>query len=466
MECPITYEAFEDRGENTPIMLPTCGHTISDVAAEQLVATAKAAQEKNAKHIPVAMKCPSCAQKQPEVSTVHDLPRNLALIRRLRAKRNREKQRRSPVSERAGDGTPADAGAARKEGKQNKITFTESGDHQPCVMPACGHTFTRMAASHLLEKARASQHSERNDQTLLPSAVACMLSLVCIAAWPDGRVAGVLRVLLLCSCFYVRWRVKIRLIFGTIDPDVPTTLQCPACGTKQPEVTETLQLPPNWMLIEHLREEASGLATSKGSVQRTLDAESADADPVDPPENIPKKEDQMTSQSNPQALCGAPVTGEARPQEEDSAPACAHLSKEERDCILQRNFSCGLSHSQKVANRQVLIQAMEGAVWTYIDSTNDQQGSRVLEHLPGFLVEYLIKTVAQNILNSTEHTDIVAGACNRQGTALNRMVPGILARDTGAPAVLPSMAAAQWRSEVRGLCSPRSARTGHRRRTS
>ena len=168
---------------------------------------------------------------------MHDLPWNLALIRRLRAKKHREKQQNNHVTGRAGDGPPEDDGAAGKVGKRSKITFTESGDHQPCVMPACGHTFTRITASRLLEKARASQQAERNDQNMLPSAVACVLSLLCIAAWPDGRVAGFLRVVLLCSCFYVRWRVKIRLIFDTVDPAVPTTLQCPACGTKQPEVS-------------------------------------------------------------------------------------------------------------------------------------------------------------------------------------------------------------------------------------
>lgn len=80
------------------------------------------------------------------------------------------------------------------------------------------------------------------------------------------------------------------------------------------------------MLIEHLREEAAGLAASKGSEKHAVDDDSAGDDSEDSPENIPRKEDQMAPQSGPQA----PATGEPHPQEEDdSAPASAHLSKEE-----------------------------------------------------------------------------------------------------------------------------------------
>lgn len=68
MECPITYEKFEDSGENTPVMLPACGHTISNVAAAQLIANSKAevtpAQLSN---LWVAIRCPTCGQKQPKV---------------------------------------------------------------------------------------------------------------------------------------------------------------------------------------------------------------------------------------------------------------------------------------------------------------------------------------------------------------------------------------------------------------
>lgn len=85
MECPITYEAFEDRGENMPIMLPACGHAISAVAAAQLVATAKAAQESKAKNMPVAIKCPSCAQTQPQVRLFRVYKHNTTLSAVVRA---------------------------------------------------------------------------------------------------------------------------------------------------------------------------------------------------------------------------------------------------------------------------------------------------------------------------------------------------------------------------------------------
>ena len=94
----------------------------------------------------------------------------------------------------------------------------------------------------------------------------------------------------------------------------------------------------------------------------------------------------------------------------------------QRDSFLKMDFSYGLSHSERVANRQVLTEAMEAAVWTYIDGTKNQQGSKLLEHLPGYLVVHLIRTVAQSILNSSEHTDIIAGACMHQGTTLNRLI--------------------------------------------
>ena len=277
MECPITYELFEGIGENTPLMLSACGHTISAVAAAQLVAAAKAAQGKQAKDMPVTIKCPSCAKNQPEVvlfnlvetsilylgalnylfrlvlrlesaraqrlspsfplqvSTVNDLPRNLALIRRLREKYDGEREKDELAAERAGAGPPADVEAARKKSKRTKTTFTESGDHQPCVMPACGHTFTRVAACHLLHKASDSQQGDQLVKNLLPIAGACFVSILCIVVWPYDGFVGVLQMLLLCGVFLVRWWVKVRLLF--VQESVgPCTVQCPACGTEQPEV--------------------------------------------------------------------------------------------------------------------------------------------------------------------------------------------------------------------------------------
>lgn len=93
-----------------------------------------------------------------------------------------------------------------RRGSGKRSLSPESGDHQPCVMPACAHTFTRTAVSKLIESARDSQRQVSDISEQSPRAVALVLSLLCIAAWPDGRIAGFLRVLLLCGCFYVGGR--------------------------------------------------------------------------------------------------------------------------------------------------------------------------------------------------------------------------------------------------------------------
>lgn len=70
MECPITYELFADSGDNAPLMLSACGHTISAFAAAHLIATERTRMGNG----PVAIRCPMCAQKQ-QVVCCFDLVR-------------------------------------------------------------------------------------------------------------------------------------------------------------------------------------------------------------------------------------------------------------------------------------------------------------------------------------------------------------------------------------------------------
>ena len=67
-----------------------------------------------------------CLSPKPplQVYTVNDLPHNLALIRRLRAKKNKENQHSKHVAERAGSAPLSDTEAARKKRKRKEITFT------------------------------------------------------------------------------------------------------------------------------------------------------------------------------------------------------------------------------------------------------------------------------------------------------------------------------------------------------
>lgn len=183
------------------------------------------------------------------------MPRNLALIRRLHARKKKENQLPKRVAEIAGLESPADAKVARNTSQQQRQCFTESGDRQPCIMPACGHTISRIAALYLYEDAKTAQHqqAERRMQEakrsanilevhMLAFAMPFLASLMYIMGWPDVPLALVLLDLLLFGCVWKLakerlWDLMFRRL-DTRDEDlVPLcSIKCRACGTQQPRV--------------------------------------------------------------------------------------------------------------------------------------------------------------------------------------------------------------------------------------
>ena len=93
----------------------------------------------------------------------------------------------------------------------------------------------------------------------------------------------------------------------------------------------------------------------------------------------------------------------------------------QRDSILRMDYAHGLDHSQKVTNRQVLSEAVEASMWTFVDATK-MQGCTLLEKLPHYRVVCLITCAAHHILNSAESTDVIARACMNQGSTLNHLI--------------------------------------------
>ena len=213
---------------------------------------------------------PGLSQLLPvQVYTVNDVPRNLALIKLLRAKADGDNLQRRRASGVAGGGPPADAEAGRTGSTRKKTPFTESGPHQPCVMPACGHTFKRIAVENLLNRARRSQLQAQQQQAdqiderrkasgqLLPFAVAlwivCLLCLSYDIAMSDGVTAGIVRAVLLSGILYVRWQMRVCGIIGienfdenapiARDPVATYAIECSSCGTKQPEVCSESHAP-------------------------------------------------------------------------------------------------------------------------------------------------------------------------------------------------------------------------------
>lgn len=94
----------------------------------------------------------------------------------------------------------------------------------------------------------------------------------------------------------------------------------------------------------------------------------------------------------------------------------------QRDAILQRDYAYGLSHSQKVTNRQILSEGMEVAVWNCIHAVKDVRGHALWERFPKYKVLYLLECSAQSILNSSESTDAISRASMGRGTHIIRLL--------------------------------------------
>ena len=69
MECPVTFDQYRESGEQQPLMLPACGHTICKRAVTRLVSQAQS--QRGSREVSVAIKCPCCAQRQPKVRRVN-----------------------------------------------------------------------------------------------------------------------------------------------------------------------------------------------------------------------------------------------------------------------------------------------------------------------------------------------------------------------------------------------------------
>lgn len=80
----------------------------------------------------------------------------------------------------------------------------------------------------------------------------------------------------------------------------------------------------------------------------------------------------------------------------------------------------GLSHSERVANRQVLIEPMVAAVHRYIGATKDLQAA--FKQVVNYRVRRLVSSAAQNILNSAESTDVLVQACINQSATFDRLL--------------------------------------------
>ena len=69
-ECPITFEAFAEKGDRQPLVLPKCGHTFSRYGIVGLVDQARARvkggvqQKKRGARMNIAIKCPACNVQQ------------------------------------------------------------------------------------------------------------------------------------------------------------------------------------------------------------------------------------------------------------------------------------------------------------------------------------------------------------------------------------------------------------------
>jgi hypothetical protein len=68
-ECPITFEAFAEKGEQQPLVLPKCGHTFSKQGIAGLVAKAReqgngVPLKRRGSRLLIPIKCPACSVQQ------------------------------------------------------------------------------------------------------------------------------------------------------------------------------------------------------------------------------------------------------------------------------------------------------------------------------------------------------------------------------------------------------------------
>lgn len=145
---------------------------------------------------------------------------------------------------------------------------------------------------------------------------------------------------LVCSKFHVRMYRCAQLRALLI------VMLWPSCvETVKPAGDGGFRFPPNWMLIEHLREEASQIDVLKEPVLQPRDGE-----PSGQERNDQEKNGQLTPLSTDQP------TEDQQVLADDSETACAHLSKREV-CIRALWFILALGMSIKVvtSHRQVCL---------------------------------------------------------------------------------------------------------------
>lgn len=69
-ECPITFEAFAEKGDQQPLVLPKCGHTFSKYGIAGLVAQARERMKgdvqpkRRGSRLHIQIKCPACSVQQ------------------------------------------------------------------------------------------------------------------------------------------------------------------------------------------------------------------------------------------------------------------------------------------------------------------------------------------------------------------------------------------------------------------
>ena len=86
------------------------------------------------------------------------------------------------------------------------------------------------------------------------------------------------------------------------------------------QVAEASDFPPNWMLIEYLREEARAFDFSKECVKLSPDGESSGRN---------GRSQDSKDQMEPESSEHAHPTEEQEIHSDDGAPVCAHLSRKE-----------------------------------------------------------------------------------------------------------------------------------------